>query len=199
MVTDRWNLVHCDVAHYLSASTVSIQPVLVIQGMTAQAIGHAAFMSMTECLTYGGQRCASLYSGVHKFSLRFLTSNSHLLGRRSASHSHTWIRIRGRDFQARTPSPNPQPLLPNAQELGLIQNRLRIINCVSRILLGPSSYSLTVPPVEWKLHVTYDIIFPHSIYMILQSLLTHSIATFLNTSAYFNLILHIQLLAPFFV
>jgi len=24
----------------------------------AQAIGHAAFMSMTEYLTYGGQRCA---------------------------------------------------------------------------------------------------------------------------------------------
>jgi hypothetical protein len=86
--------------------------------------------------------------------VKCLTSNSDLLDRRPISQSHAIKRIRGRDFQARTPSSAPSPCSPTLKELGQMHNRLCVIHCISRFLLVPSSflflssYSLPVPPVD---------------------------------------------------
>ena len=96
-----------------------------------------------------------LFYSVHKFSKMFLTSNSDLLDRRPSNQSHTWIRIAGRDFQARAPSPErPTPSSPTLRNSAWYK-----IGCSSVILLAPSSfsspssYSLTVRPVNSKLYV----------------------------------------------
>jgi len=82
-----------------------------------QAIGHAAFMSMTEYLTYGEQRCAFfilLSSQIqHKVSNVEITS-AWPKNRQPVAHFNTYWRKRF--FK---PEP-PDPLHRKAQELGLI-------------------------------------------------------------------------------
>jgi hypothetical protein len=117
---------------------------------------------------WSGPRCFLLHSGVHIIqhgvSNVDLTS-SWLKTRQLVAYPNTYYRQR---FSRSTPPPPPKHYGSRPYT-----DRLCIINCVPRIILAPSSSSLTrrLKISRYLQHCLHT----HSIYMALPSLLIHSI------------------------